>query len=115
MFLLTEHPRKGHMLVPAVVSLLANPCLHPSSLGSSLFLLAKFFVRIMCSFAKFRIVLWSELQENILREALGYLVDEFRRADVIGTDEARCRCLLMSTMGLPCVCALAKTVKEGEQ
>jgi hypothetical protein len=48
-----------------------------------------------------RIMLWSELQGNISRKALGYLVDEVRRADVIGTDKARCGCLLTSTMGLP--------------
>jgi alpha-glucosidase len=60
------------------------------------------------------IVLWSELQGNISREALGYLLDEVRRAEMIGTDKARCGCLLRSTMGLSCACSLAKTVKEGE-
>jgi alpha-glucosidase len=37
------------------------------------------------------IVLRSELQGNISREALGYLLDEVRRAEVIGTDKARCK------------------------
>jgi hypothetical protein len=60
------------------------------------------------------IVLWSELQENISRETLGYLIDEVCRADVIGTDKAGCRCLVMSTIGLSCSCALAKIVKEGK-
>jgi hypothetical protein len=46
--------------------------------------------------------MWSELQGNISREALSYLVDEVCRADVIETDKARCGCLLMSTMDLPC-------------
>jgi hypothetical protein len=41
-------------------------------------------------------------------------VDEVGRADVIGTDMARCKGLLMSTMGLSCACSLAKTVKEGK-
>jgi alpha-glucosidase len=59
-------------------------------------------------------VVCLELQGNILRETLSYLVDEIRRADVIGTDKGRCGCLLMSTMGLPCACSLAKTVKEGK-
>jgi hypothetical protein len=59
-------------------------------------------------------VLWSELQENISRETLGYLIDEVCRADVIGTDKAGCRCLVMSTIGLSCSCALAKIVKEGK-
>jgi hypothetical protein len=60
------------------------------------------------------IVLWSELQGNFSREALGYLLDEVCRAEVIGTNKARCRCLLWSRMGLPCACSLAKTVIEGE-
>jgi hypothetical protein len=59
-------------------------------------------------------VLCLELQGNILRETLGYLVDEIRRADVIGPDKARCGCLLMSTMSLPCACSLTKTGKEGK-
>jgi alpha-glucosidase len=41
-------------------------------------------------------------------------VDEVRRSDVSETDKARCGCLLTSTMGLPCACSLAKTVKEDE-
>jgi hypothetical protein len=60
------------------------------------------------------IVLWSDLQGNISIEALSYLVDEVRRADVIGTDKAKCRCLLILTMGSLCVCALEKTVKDGK-
>jgi hypothetical protein len=50
------------------------------------------------------IVLWSELQGNVSREALGHLVDEVRRADVIGTDKAKNECLLISTMGLLHTC-----------
>jgi alpha-glucosidase len=60
------------------------------------------------------IVLWSELQGNISREALGYLLDEVCRAEVIGADKARCGCVLRSTTGLSCACSLAKIVKEGE-
>jgi hypothetical protein len=41
-------------------------------------------------------------------------VDEVRRSDVSETDKVRCGCLLTSTMGLPCACSLAKTVKEDE-
>jgi hypothetical protein len=59
-------------------------------------------------------VLWSELQGNISREVLGDLLDEVRRAEVIGTNKARCGCFLWSTMGLSCACSLAKTVREGE-
>jgi hypothetical protein len=44
------------------------------------------------------IMLRSELQGNISREALGYLLDEVRRAEVIGTDKARCGCVLRSTI-----------------
>jgi alpha-glucosidase len=69
-----------------------------------------------------RTMMWSELQgnisreavQNISREAVQYLVDEVRRTGVIGTDKANCRCLLMSTMGLPCACSLAKMIKEGK-
>jgi alpha-glucosidase len=61
-----------------------------------------------------RTVMWSELQANISREAVQYLVDEVRRTGVIGTDKANFRCLLMSTMGLPCACSLAKMIKEGK-
>jgi hypothetical protein len=55
-------------------------------------------------------VLWSKLQLNISKEAVQYLVDE----GVVGTDKTKCRCLLMSTMGLLCACSLAKTIKEGK-
>jgi hypothetical protein len=50
------------------------------------------------------IVMWSELQGNVSREALGHLVDEVRRTDVIGTDKAKYGCLLISTMGLLHTC-----------
>ncbi|MCI40247.1 otubain, partial [Trifolium medium] len=59
-------------------------------------------------------VLWSELQGNISREAVYYLVDEVSRADSVGMDKAKRGCLLMSTMRLLCACSLAKTVKEGK-
>ncbi|MCI20431.1 FAR1-related protein [Trifolium medium] len=41
-------------------------------------------------------------------------MDEVRRAESVGTDKTKCGCLLMSTMGLPCECSLAKTVNEGK-
>ncbi|KAK2375576.1 hypothetical protein QL285_076461 [Trifolium repens] len=57
-------------------------------------------------------VMWSELQGNISREALHYLVDEVCRMDSIGTNKAKCGCLLMSTMRLLCTCLLVMTAKE---
>ncbi|MCI73622.1 otubain, partial [Trifolium medium] len=47
-----------------------------------------------------RTVFWSELQGNISREALQHFVDEVRRAELVGTDKAKCGCLLTSTMGV---------------
>jgi hypothetical protein len=57
-------------------------------------------------------VLWSELQENISREALHYLVDEVCWLDSIGTNKAKCGCLLMSTMRLSYARCFAMTTKE---
>jgi len=57
-------------------------------------------------------VLWSRLIQNISREDLHHLVEEYNKTLEIGTDKSRCGCLNLITHRLPCARMIALKIKN---
>ena len=58
----------------------------------------------------FTITLYKKLLDMVSRYALNQIVVEFERVNYAGIDSSHCGCVMRTTYGLPCACALAISV-----
>ena len=58
----------------------------------------------------FTITLYKKLLDMVSRYALNQIDVEFERLNYAGIDSSHCGCVMRTTYGLPCACALAISV-----